>query len=174
MFLPASIAAPSGEVVFPRDGLQFTENQKDLLWRGYVRYGDRYGEDQHFNVWAKVRISAVMTRVVAAEQHSCRKADSAGQVRLETCEDLPLDETMARSLDEVVGQVPKTQLRAAAVIRKTQVDRPPDVARGDVVTVTCSKARRIFHSKRARSRRGIKGATILVRNPSSGKDFGRK
>ena len=128
-------AAPSGEVVFPRDGLQFTENQKDLLWRGYVRYGDRYGDDQHFIVWAKVRISAVMTRVVADGNIPAGKPIQAGQVRLETCEDSPLDETTARSLDEVVGLVPKTQLRAAAVIRKTQVDRPPDVARGDLVTV---------------------------------------
>ena len=121
--------APSGEVVFPRAGLQFTENQKDLLWRGYVRYG----EDRRFDMWAKVRITATMIRVVAAANISAGKPIQVSQLRLETGEDSPLDETVVRSLEDAAGFVAKTPLHKTAVIRKNQIERAPDVARGDLV-----------------------------------------
>jgi flagella basal body P-ring formation protein FlgA len=159
--------APSGEVVFPRDGLQFTENQKDVLWRGYVRYGD----DQHFSVWAKVRISAAMTRVVALTNLPAGKPIQASQVRLESCEDSPLDESTVRSLDEAIGFLPKTQLRPAAVIRKNLIERPPDVARGDLVTVHVFEGAAHISLEARAQQAGVKGSTILVRNPTSGKDF---
>jgi len=160
-------AAPSGDLVFPRDGLQYTENQKDLLWRGYVRYG----EDQRFGVWAKARILAAMTRVVATTNLPAGKLIQAGQVRLENVEDSPLDEMTVRSLDEVIGFLPKTQLRPAAAIRKTQIERPPDVARGDVVTVHVFEGAAHISLEARAEQAGVKGSMILVRNPSSGKDF---
>ena len=159
--------APSGEVVYPRDGLQFTENQKDLLWHGYVRYGD----EQRFNVWAKVRISAAMKRVVATTNIPAGKPIQASQVRLENCEDSPLDETTVRSLEEAIGFLPKTQLRPAAVIRKNLIERAPDVARGDVVTVRVFEGAAHISLEGRAQQAGVTGSTILVRNPSSGKDF---
>ncbi len=160
-------AAPSGEIVFPRDGLQFVENQKDLVWHGYVRYG----EDQHFGVWAKVRITAMVARVVAASNLAVGKPIQAGQVRLEKREDSPLDEGAAASLDEVIGFMPKTQLRASSVIRRAQLERQPDVAKGDVVTVHVYEGAAHLSLEGRAQQAGMKGSTILVRNPSSGKDF---
>ena len=160
-------AAPSGEIVFPRDGLQYIENQKDLPWRGFVRYG----EDQHFGVWAKVRISATVSRVVVASNLAAGKPIQAGQVRLESREDSPLDTGAAISLDEVIGFVPKTQLHASTVIRKAQLERPPDVAKGDVVTVHVYEGAAHLSLEARAQQAGVKGSTILVRNPSSGKDF---
>jgi flagella basal body P-ring formation protein FlgA len=160
-------AAPSGEIVFPRDGLQYIENQKDLPWRGFVRYG----EDQHFGVWAKVRISATVSRVVVASNLAAGRPIQAGQVRLESREDSPLDTGAAISLDEVIGFVPKTQLHASTVIRKAQLERPPDVAKGDVVTVHVYEGAAHLSLEARAQQAGVKGSTILVRNPSSGKDF---
>ncbi|HLX46136.1 MAG TPA: flagellar basal body P-ring formation chaperone FlgA [Bryobacteraceae bacterium] len=164
--------APSGDVVFPRAGLQFTENQldkyiKDVLWRGYVRYG----EDRRFDIWAKVRITATMTRVVAAANIPAGKPIQAGQLRLETGEDSPLDETVVRSLEEATGFVAKTPLHKASVIRKNQIERAPDVARGDVVTVHVFEGAAHLSMEGRAQQDGVKGASILVRNPSSGKDF---
>jgi flagella basal body P-ring formation protein FlgA len=160
-------AAPSGEIVFPRDGLQYVENQKDLLWHGHVRYG----EDQHFGLWAKVRISAMVARVVVAANLAAGKPIQAGQVRLERREDSPLDEGAAASLDEVIGFMPKTQLRASTVIRKAQLERQPDVAKGDVVTVHVYEGAAHLSLEARAQQAGMKGSTILMRNPSSGKDF---
>ena len=159
--------APSGEVVFPRAGLQFTENQKDLLWRGYVRYG----EDRRFDLWAKVRITATMTRVVAAANISAGKPIQVSQLRLETGEDSPLDETVVRSLEDAAGFVAKTPLHKTAVIRKNQIERAPDVARGDLVTVHVFEGAAHLSLEARAQQDGVKGATIVVRNPSSGKDF---
>jgi len=159
--------APSGEVVFPRAGLQFTENQKDLLWRGYVRYG----EDRRFDLWAKVRITATMTRVAAAANISAGKPIQVSQLRLETGEDSPLDETVVRSLEDAAGFVAKTPLHKTAVIRKNQIERAPDVARGDLVTVHVFEGAAHLSLEARAQQDGVKGATIVVRNPSSGKDF---
>lgn len=162
--------APVGELVFPHDGLQFPQGsgpQREVLWHGYVRYG----EDHRFPVWAKVRITANVTRVVAAVGIPAGKPIQAAQVRLENCEDSPFDDTVLHSLDEVVGDVPKSSLRAGSVIRRAQIDRPPDVARGDLVVVEVfTDGAHLKLEGRAESA-GLKGSTILVRNLSSGKDF---
>ena len=55
--------------------------QQEVLWRGYVRYGTA-GD---FPVWAKVRITATITRVVAAANIPSGKPIQANQVRLESC-----------------------------------------------------------------------------------------
>jgi flagella basal body P-ring formation protein FlgA len=159
--------APAGEIVFPREGLQFIESQKDLLWRGYVRYG----EARHFDIWAKVRITAMMTRVVAAANIPSGKPIQATQLRLETIEDSPLDETIVRDLPDAVGFLAKTPLRKAAVIRKNQIEPQPDVERGDLVTVYVFEGAAHLSLEARAQQSGAVGAMILVRNPTSGKDF---
>ena len=106
--------------------------QNEVLWRGYVRYGD----DRQFPVWAKVRITATIDTSGGCCRNS-RRASRFKPIRSvsKACEDSPLDETLARSLDEVVGYFSKSSLRAGSPIRKTQIERPPDVARGDLVVV---------------------------------------
>jgi len=162
--------APAGKLIFPRAGMQLLQGsviQPDILWNGYVRYGD----DRQFPVWAKVRITANITRVVAVTTIPVAKPIQAGQVRVESCEEFPFDETLARNLDEVVGYLPKSSLRAGSAVRRTQIERAPDVARGDLVMVEVSVAgARLRLEGRAESA-GSKGSTILVRNLSSGRDF---
>ena len=77
------------------------------MWRGFVRHS---GGD--FPVWAKVRVIANITRVVAIANIPSGKPIQRNQVRLESCEDSLLDETTARNLDEVIGYLPKSVLRA--------------------------------------------------------------
>jgi flagella basal body P-ring formation protein FlgA len=161
---------PMGDLVFPREGFQVPHGggpPQDLLWHGSVRYD----EGKTAPVWAKVRITATMTRVVAVKNIPAGKPIQKNQVRLETCEDFPLDETMARNLDDVVNHVPKSLLRALTPIRKTQVERPPDVAKGDVVKVQVIEGAMRMVLEGTAQTAGINGGVIVVRNPSSGKDF---
>ena len=162
--------APFGEVVFPRTGIQLpsgSDPRTELIWQGHVRFG----ENGKFPLWARVRVTAAMTRVVAVSELPAGKMIQQDQVRLESCEDSPLDETTARNLDEVVGFLPKSSLRANAPVHKTQLERPPDVAAGDLVRVEVfDGGAHLVLEGQARSA-GVVGSSILVRNPASGKDF---
>jgi flagella basal body P-ring formation protein FlgA len=144
-----------------------SERQPETLWRGFVRYdGTRSAP-----VWAKARVTATMTRVVTVTEVPTGKPIQASQIRLETCEDSLLDESAARSLDQVIGYVPKRLLHAKTTIRKTQIEWPPDVAAGDVVQVRVAVGSAHLTLEARASSSGVKGSTILVRNLSSGRDF---
>lgn len=159
-------AVPSGQLIFPRNGIQPGLNN-EVVWAGFVHSG----ENGKFPVWAHARITATMTRVVANVNIPVGKPIQKEQVRVESCEDSPLDEVTARNLDEVVGFAATTALRINVPIRKTQLERPADVSRGDLVRVdVISGGAHLVTEGRAESS-GRTGAMILVRNPSSGKDF---
>ena len=159
--------APFGKLTFPRTGMQRPSgSQPEILWRGYVHHAD--GD---FPVWARVRIIANMTRVVATANIPGGKPIQKNQVRLESCEDSLLDETTARNLDEVIGYLPKNLLRAYFPIRKTQLSPPPDVAKGGLVDVEVFAGAAHLVVKAKAQADGFKGSTILMRNLASGKDF---
>jgi flagella basal body P-ring formation protein FlgA len=158
---------PFGEMIFPRTGLQLPSGtQLETLWRGLVRHG---GEE--FPIWARVRIFANTTRVVATTDIPIGKPIQKDQVRIESCEDFLLDEATARNLDEVVGYLPKGLLRASLPIRKNQLAAPPDVARGELldVRVFSGAAHLVVQGKAVSD--GFKGSMISVRNTTSGKEF---
>jgi flagella basal body P-ring formation protein FlgA len=158
---------PFGELIFPRGGLQLpTGTQPEVLWRGFVRHGE-----EEFPVWARVRIVAHTTRVVATANIPSGKPIQKNQVRVESCEDFLLDETTARSLDEVIGYLPKNLLRAYLPIRKNQLAASPDVARGELVDVQVFSGAAHLAVKGKAESEGFMGSTILVRNISSGKVF---
>ncbi|MBZ5602473.1 MAG: flagellar basal body P-ring formation chaperone FlgA [Acidobacteriia bacterium] len=162
--------APPGELVFPRNTLQFPSSggpRGEVLWRGYILYN----ENRRFGVWARVKIAANMTRVVAIQEIAAGRPIQKEQVRLESCEDFPLDSLTARNLDEVVGFVPRQAIRTGAPILKNQIDRAPEVMRGDTVRVEVqSGGAHLVLEARAQTA-GAKGSMIMVKNPSSGRGF---
>jgi flagella basal body P-ring formation protein FlgA len=162
--------APQGEVVFPRTGLQLpatSDPQAEVVWRGYVIYGN----NRRFGISARARITTTTTRVIAVADLAAGDVVREDQVRLESFDTFALDDRPARSLDEVVGLVPRTLIRSGATVLRSQLGRAPEVARGDVVKVevTAGGAHLLLEG-RAESD-GVAGKTILVRNLSSGKDF---
>jgi flagella basal body P-ring formation protein FlgA len=162
--------APLGEIVFPRSGLQYSsasQPDRPVIWRGFVRYG----ENRNFAIWAMVRITAASTRIVPVADIPLGKPIREDQVRLESYEDSPLDDGIARNLEDVVGLTPRVSLRAHTPIRKSQVQAPPDVQRGDLVKVKVNSGAAHLELEALAETSGSKGATVLVRNPTSGKDF---
>ena len=162
--------APQGKVVFPRTGLQMpatSDPQADVLWRGYVLYGN----NRRFSISARARISTTTTRVVAVADLSVGNVVREDQVRLDSFDTLALDDRPARNLDEVVGFVPRMSIRSGATVLRNQLSRAPEVARGDVVKVevTAGGAHLLFEGRAETA--GEEGKTILVKNLTSGKDF---
>ena len=162
--------APQGKVVFPRTGLQLpatSDPQAEVVWRGYVIYGN----NRRFGISARARITTTTTRVVAVANLAAGDVVREDQVRLESIDTFALDDRPARNLDEVVGFVPRTLIRAGATVLRSQLSRAPEVARGDVVKVdvTAGGAHLLFEGRAETD--GFTGKTILVKNLSSGKDF---
>ncbi len=106
--------------------------------------------------------------MVAATAIAVGKPIQVSQIRLESYEGSPLDETAVHSVDEVVGYL---RARRSRLSDSQNPDRArPDVARGDLVDSTGHCRRSSPGWKRAETA-GATGSTILVRNLSSGKDF---
>lgn len=162
--------APLGKVVFPRTGLQLpavSDPQAEVVWRGYVLYGN----NRRFGISARARITTTTTRVIALSDLSVGEPVREDQVRLESFDTFALDDRPARSLDEVVGFVPRSAIRSGSTVLRSQLSRAPEVARGDVVKVevTTGGAHLLFEGKAEAD--GVTGKTILVKNLTSGKDF---
>ncbi len=162
--------APQGKVVFPRTGLQLpavSNPQAEVVWRGYVLYGN----NRRFGISARARITTTTTRVVALSDLSVGEPVREDQVRLESFDTFALDDRPARSLDEVVGFVPRSAIRSGSTVLRSQLSRAPEVAKGDVVKVevTTGGAHLLFEGKAEAD--GVTGKTILVKNLTSGKDF---
>jgi len=162
--------APQGKVVFPRTGLQMpavSDPQAEVVWRGYVIYGN----NRRFGISARARITTSATRVVAVTDLSAGETVREDQVRLETFDSFALDDRPARRLEEVVGYLTRARIRAGSAVLRNQLNRAPEITRGDLVRVevTAGGAHLAFEGKAESN--GTTGATILVKNPSSGKDF---
>ena len=120
--------------MFPRTGLQLpaaSNPQAEVIWRGYVLYGN----NRRFSISARARITTTTTRVVALSDLSAGEPVREDQVRLESFDTFALDDRPARSLDEVVGFVPRSAIRSGATVLRSQLSRAPEVARGDMVKV---------------------------------------
>lgn len=167
-FSPQTV--PQGKIVFPRAGLQLpavSDPQAEVVWRGYVLYGNNH----RFSVSARARITTTTTRVIALTELSLGEAVREDQVRLESFDTFALDDRPARSLEEVVGYIPRTAIRSGSTVLRSQLGRAPEVARGEVVKVEVTAGgAHLFLEGKAQTD-GFRGKTILVKNLTSGKDF---
>lgn len=161
---------PTGKLTFPLSGLlasTLTGPETPVTWRGQVRYqGSR-----QFSVWARVKIAATMTRVVATELVLPGQTVTPGQVRMETYDDFPLRNDIARNLDEVVGRMPRRALRAGLPVFRADLIEPFQVQRGDTVDVTAIGDTTELRMPAIAEMPGRQGDTITLRNPHSGKMF---
>lgn len=162
--------APAGQVRFPISGLMastLTTPDTPVTWRGEVQYqGSRT-----FAIWARVKISATMTRVVATQLILPGKIVEPDQVRLETYDDFPLRNDIARNLDEVIGRTPRLSLREGKPVFRADLIEPFQVHRGELVDVTAIAGAAQLHMPAVAETPGRQGDLISLRNPHSGKIF---
>lgn len=127
--------APAGKVSFPISGLlasTLTGPETPVTWRGEVLYhGSR-----KFSIWARVKISATTTRVVATQLILPGQTVGPAQVKIETYDDFPLRNDMARNVEEVVGRMSRRAIREGLPVLRSDLIEPFQVQRGDLVDVT--------------------------------------
>jgi flagellar basal body P-ring formation protein FlgA len=162
--------APEGKLVFPQSGLSAagnTDPSTPVTWRGYVLYQSA----RRFSVWARIRMAATMTRVIAAETLAPGKPVGKAQVRLETYDDFPLRIDTARSLDEVIGRMSLRPVRAGFPVLRSDLAEAFQVERGEMVQVTAVSGAAQLELEAQAEASGRQGDVISLRNPSSGKIF---
>jgi flagella basal body P-ring formation protein FlgA len=162
--------APAGRVSFPLSGLlasTLTGPDTPVTWRGEVQYhGTRT-----FSVWVRVKISATMTRVVATELILPGQTVAPNQVRVETYDDFPLRNDIARNLEEVVGRMPLRAIRSGLPVFRSDLVEPLQVQRGDVVDVTAISGAAQLRMPALAQTAGRQGDIITLKNPRSGGMF---
>ncbi len=162
--------APEGKLSFPQSGLSAASNTNPstpVTWRGYVQYTSA----RRFSVWARVKISASMPRVVAIEPLTPGKSIEKSQVRLETSDGFPLRNDAARSLEEVIGRTPRRAVRSGFPVLRSDLAEAFQVERGDTVEVTAVAGAAQLALQAVAEASGRQGDVISLRNPSSGKIF---
>ncbi len=157
--------APEGDLVFRRAGLR--PGSTGAVWYG----GVRYAPNREFTIWAKVRVSVELARVVAMTALSPGRPIEASQVKVGTIADFPSQAPLATTLEETVGRYPRVPISAGSSIRRDALEPPQDVHQGETVKVEVASgnARLRFEGRAAAS--GAIGATIPVVNPASSKRF---
>jgi flagella basal body P-ring formation protein FlgA len=161
---------PEGKIEFPVTGLSISggvDPKTPVLWRGYVLYAG----SRKFAVWARVRVTSTMTRVVAMEALAPAKAIEKHQVRLETYDDFPLHSDVARDLDEVIARVPRRAIRANLPVMRADLAEPFLVQRGENVEVTVVSGATQLSLEATAETSGRQGDVIRLTNTSSGKQF---
>jgi flagella basal body P-ring formation protein FlgA len=162
--------APAGKVSFPLSGLlasTLSGPDTPVTWRGDVLYhGSR-----KFSVWARVKVSATMTRVVATQLIMPGQTVAAGQVRIETYDDFPLRNDIARNLEDVVGRMSRRALRIGLPVFRADLIEPFQVQRGDLVDVTAISGTAQLRMPAVSEAQGRQGDIITLKNARSGKTF---
>jgi flagellar basal body P-ring formation protein FlgA len=112
-----------------------------------------------------------MTRVVATQMILPGQILRPDQVRLETYDDFPLRNDIARNLEEVVGRVPRRALRMGMPVFRTDLIEPLQVQRGDLVDVTAIAGAAQLRMPALAETPGRQGDMISLKNPRTGKIF---
>jgi flagella basal body P-ring formation protein FlgA len=161
---------PAGKVSFPISGLlasTITGPETPVTWRGEVLYhGSR-----KFSIWARVKVSATMTRVVATQLILPGQTVAPDTVRLETYDDFPLRNDIARNLEEVIGRMPRRAIRTGLPVFRSDLIEPFQVQRGDLVDVTAISGAAQLHMPAVAETSGRQGDLISLKNARSGKSF---
>ena len=156
--------APPGAPVFSRGDLGAPPI---ALWRGYVLYDG----NKKFPVWARVKITVRVARVMAVEDLKPGTPIRPEQVALQTAEDFPGTRVTPSSIGQVTGALPRRYINAHTPVWEDSIDPPNQVSKGDRVSVMVlsGRARLLFDAEAETD--GRRGEVVSLKNPESGKLF---
>ena|ERR1017187_2558291 len=156
---------PAGDLAFPAASLR--RAPREALWIGYVRYAG----NRRFTVWARVKVSIAVGRVVAAADLAPQRPIDAAQLRVETREESLAAGAFPKSIDEVAGKWPRVAIHAGSSIRAVELQVPPDVVRGETIHVEVRDGGALVSLVARAEASGSRGDTIPVSNPASHRRF---
>jgi len=153
--------APEGDLEFPRSALR--REAGAALWNGWITYA----RDRRFHVWARVRITESVLRVVAAAELAPGRAVAASQVVAVARQEFPTGEPYARTAEQVVGRWPLRTIPIGAAVRTDELTEPKVIERGDAVEVEVHSGGAFLKLDGQAESAGAVGEIVGVRNLSS-------
>jgi len=159
-------AVPKGDLTFPIQGASLRSGAP-VVWRGF----DVYANGRRLGIWASALIAVKGARVVAAHALHAGEPIRAEDVRAEDYQGPLLSTTAVSDVKSVIGLLPSRPIAAGDTLLTNLLEPPKDVARGDTVEVVVDSGGALIKTAGIAEESGNRGATILVRNTTSGRKF---
>jgi len=159
---------PAGRLEFPIAALSKPRQPEiPVIWRGRLVYDGGHSA----SIWARVRITVERSWLVAAEDIPAGSVIQARQVRPESRREFPAAEPALRSVEAVAGKVARRRILAGQQLVPSAIQEPPDVAKAEKIRVRVRDGMAVLFLDAVAESSGKKGDSILVHNPSSGRNF---
>ena len=155
-FMPTNLGRPFGE-----------NPDKPVVWRGLLRYDS----ESSLPVWAKVKVSVGSALLVASEDIPAGAIIKATQVKEVHGRQFPFSALSIQSPQAIIGKITRRNIPEGQKFVVAALDEPTDVARGDRVRVRVLDGSATLSLDAVAQSSGKKGDSILVHNPSTGKNF---
>jgi flagella basal body P-ring formation protein FlgA len=153
--------APPGEFEFPAQALH------SGLWAGFVTYGHGH----KFTVWARVKVTVTVTRVVAAQELKIGQPVGAAQLRVETLDSTPAAAAFFSDIAAATGRVPRRTISAGTPLRPEWLETAKEIQRGETVQVDVIQGGAHLRLEGVAQTAGAIGDTVVIENPVSKRRF---
>jgi flagella basal body P-ring formation protein FlgA len=158
------IPAPQGELEFPLTGLRQTSTGG--FWTGSIKYAGQH----RFVLWARVKVTVSVVRVVAKEAIAPGRTLDPTLVRVEPREEFPSAGYLV-DVNDVAGKMARRSIAAGAPLRTEWLAAAKVINRGDAVQVEIVTGAAHLKLDGVAASSGAVGETILVVNPDSKRQF---
>jgi flagella basal body P-ring formation protein FlgA len=164
---------PPGRPEFGRETLNRPRNgdpRNPVIWRGQFVY------DEHHSlaIWAKLRMSVNREAIVAAQEIPASAVIHAAQLRTTTTVEFPRFESYQQlpvTMDGIEGKIARRTIADGERIVPAALEDAKDVIRGETIRVQAIDGAATITLDAIAQSSGNRGQTIMVHNPSSGKNF---
>jgi flagella basal body P-ring formation protein FlgA len=157
---------PSGPLMFPAESLPAYSADATAIWNGFVEH-----EHNRYPVWARVKIQAVQTRIVAANNLRAGQTINAGDIRPEEARGFPTRAAGLKSVSEGIGMMARRYINAGTPIGAADLIEPFDIGKGEMVAVEVQSGAAVLTLEAEAQSDGRVGQMIPLRNVASGRIF---
>ena len=141
--------------------------QTEVIWRGLLRYDLQ----SSIPVWAKVKLSVGCTLLVASEDIPAGTTIKAAQIKESHGRQFPFQPLSIQSSQMVVGKIARLSIPSGEKFAPGALEDPTEIFKGDTIRVSVLDGPATMSLDAVAQSSGKKGESILVHNPSSGKNF---
>ncbi len=161
---------PPGRLEFrpPNLGRPFRESpDQPVIWRGLLHYDSQ----SSMPVWARVKVSIGTALLVAGEDIPAGTIIRATEVKEVRARQFPFAPPSIQSPQAIIGKIARRSIPEGQKFVLAALDEPTDITQGDRVRVRVVDGSATLSLDAVAQSSGKKGESILVRNPSTGKNF---
>ena len=161
-------AAPTGDIVFRRQDLRAPRagSADPVLWRGYIAYDT----SRRFSVWARVRVTVPVTRIVARSDIPAGALIERSHLESRTSRAFPSAHAEA-AIEALLGKRARRLIPAGAGIAPRLLQAEPVVRKGQEVQVRVARGAAALSLVATAQADAQLGQPVALRNRQSGKVF---